>query len=193
MRFAFIPVAAAMAVGAAAPVLAEPYVLDKSHTQVIFSVDHLGFSVVHGWFRNMDAEIDFDPEALEQTRVTFTIDAASVDTNWPARDEHIRSADFLDVENHPTITFVSKSVELTSAETARLTGEVTLRGVTHEETFDVRLNKYGPSPIVPGKTVAGFTATGELDRTRYGMNYAAPAVGGTIPIRIELEMSPAGQ
>lgn len=195
MRLASIAASAAVSalLAAAAPAVAEPYVLDKSHAQVSFSVDHLGFSVVHGVFREFDAEIDFDPEAIEATKVSFTIDAASVDTFWPQRDEHIRSADFLDVESHPEITFVSKSVKLTSDETAEITGDVTIRGVTREETFAARLNKIGPSPFNPDVTVAGFSVSGELDRTAYGVDYAAPAVGGVIPIRLDFEMSPRAQ
>jgi polyisoprenoid-binding protein YceI len=192
MRRSALPLAAALALGLAAPAAAEPYVLDKSHAHVMFSVDHLGFSEVHGQFRAFDAEIDFDPEAVEQTRVRFVIDAASVDTFWAKRDEHIRGEDFLDVSNHPEIVFASTSVEQIGEDTAEITGDLTIRGVTREVTLDARLNKLGPSPFDETRTVAGFSAEGEIDRTDFGITYAAPAVGAIIPIRIELEMSPAG-
>ncbi len=191
---AFAPAALpALLAFAAVPAAAEPYALDKSHSSVSFSVDHLGFSVVHGVFRQFDADVDFDPDALEATTVSFTIAADSVETFWEARDKHIRSADFLDAETHPQITFVSKSVTLTSDQTAEVTGDVTIKGVTREETFEVKLNKFGPSPFNPEVTVAGFTVTGQLDRTAYGVDYAAPAVGGVIPIRLDFEMSPKAQ
>lgn len=183
----------ALALGlAAAPADAEPYALDMSHAQVTFSVDHLGFSMVNGFFREFDAEIDFDPDAIETSSVTFTIQADSVDTLWEKRDEHIRNEDFLDVANHPEITFVSKEIELVSENVAEVTGDVTIKGVTNEETFTVTLNKMGPSPFNPDQTIAGFTVEGEIDRTDYGVSYAAPAVGVTIPIRLDLEASPAG-
>ena len=170
---------------------AAPYVLDKSHAHVTFSVSHLGFSSVHGQFRKFDAEIEFDPGNVEATRVNFTIDAASVDTFWEARDKHVRSKDFLDVKNHPQITFASTGVVPTGAETAEITGDLTIRGKTLPVTFDAKLNKLGPSPFNPNQTIAGFTVTGEIDRTKWGVSYAAPAVSAIIPIRIELEMSPA--
>lgn len=171
--------------------LAAPYVMDKSHAHVTFSVDHLGFSSVHGQFRTFDASIDFDPGNVEATRVSFTIDAASVDTFWEARDKHIRSKDFFDVENHPTISFTTTSVTPTGAESADVTGDLTIRGVTKPVTLQAKLNKLGPSPFNPSKTIAGFSVQGEIDRTEFGVSYAAPAVSAIVPIRIELEMSPA--
>lgn len=186
-----LPAAAIVASLAAVPAAAQSWVMDKSHAQVTFSVEHLGFSMVHGWFREFDAEIDFDPEDIASASVDFVIQAASVDTMWEKRDDHIRGADFLDVENHPEITFVSREVELIAEDTAEITGDVTIRGVTNEETFTVRLNRIGPSPFNQDQTIAGFTVTGELDRTDYGVSYAAPAVGTVMPIRIDLEASPA--
>lgn len=177
---------------AAPAALAEPYVIDKSHAHVTFTVDHLGFSTVHGHFRSFDAEIDFDPGRVEATSVVFTIDAASVDTFWEARDNHVRGKDFLDIANHPTIVFRSTSVTPTGADTATVIGDLTIRDVTQEITLEAKLNRLGPSPFNPQQTVAGFTATGEIDRTAFGVSYAAPAVGVTVPIRIDLEMSPAG-
>lgn len=169
---------------------AAPYVLDKSHAHVTFEVGHLGFSTVHGQFRSFEAAIDFDPGNVEATRVTFTIDASSVDTFWEARDKHIRAADFLDVGNHPYIIFKSMNVVPTGADTADLNGELTIRGITQPVTLNATLNKIGPSPFDPSKTIAGFTVTGEIDRTAFGVSYAAPAVSAIVPIKIELEMSP---
>ena len=190
MRLTALALTAALALGTPAAIAA-PYVLDKSHAHVTFTVDHLGFSTVHGQFRAFDAEIDFDPGRVEATKVSFTIDAASVDTFWEARDKHLRGADFFDVDNHPSITFVSTSVTPTGAETADVTGDLTILGITKPITLQAKLNKYGPSPFNPQQQIAGFTVTGTIDRTAFGMDYAAPAVGVEIPIQIELEMSPA--
>jgi polyisoprenoid-binding protein YceI len=191
MRFPALALAAAGFAAAVMPAAAEPYKLDKSHAAVTFQVSHLGFSTTHGFFRNFDADIDFDPDSMETSSVNFTIDAASVDTLWAARDKHVKNKDFLNVEAHPTITFMSKKVVLTSAETATVTGDMTLLGQTHEETFDVVLNKMGPSPFNPALQIAGFAVSGEIDRTKYGMGYGAPAIGGTISLQVDLEMSPA--
>ena len=190
MRFSTLAVCAALILGIPATASAVPYVLDKSHAHVTFSVGHLGFSTVHGQFREFDAEIDFDPGNVEATRVDFTINAASVDTFWEARDKHIRSKDFFDTKTYPTITFVTTSVAPTGSNSAKVTGNLTLRGITKPVTLDATLNKLGPSPFNPNQTIAGFTVEGEIDRTQFGVNYAAPAVSAIIPIRIELEMSP---
>ncbi|MEL7467922.1 MAG: YceI family protein [Pseudomonadota bacterium] len=190
MRLSSLIVAAALALSPVAATAA-PYVLDKSHAHVKFSVGHLGFSTTHGQFRSFDAEIDFDPGNVEATRVSFTIDAASVDTFWEARDKHIRGKDFFDVENHPQITFVSTSVVPTGTDSADVTGDLTLRGVTKPVTFQAKLNKLGPSPFNPNQTIAGFTVTGEIDRTEFGVSYAAPAVSAIVPIQLDMEMSPA--
>ncbi|MEM6945540.1 MAG: YceI family protein [Pseudomonadota bacterium] len=184
------PIAGVLAF-AAVPALAEPYVLDKSHTVISFQVDHLGFSTVHGVFREIDADITFDPDAVEKTEVKFVVQAASIDTFWAKRDDHLRNADFFDVSNHPEITFVSTSVTPTGGESATVEGELTMLGQTQPVTFEATLNKLGPSPFNPNKQIAGFTVTGEIDRTVFGMSYAAPAVSAVIPIRVDLEMSPA--
>ena len=192
MRLKHLALATAIALAAPSAALSEPYKLDKSHAHVTFAVGHLGFSTVHGQFRKFDAEIDFDPGNVEATRVNFTIDASSVDTLWDARDKHIRGKDFLDVANHPSITFVTTSVVPTGTETADINGDLTIRGKTLPITLKGTLNKIGPSPFNPAQTIAGFTVTGEIDRTAYGVSYAAPAVSAIVPIRIDLEMSPAG-
>ena len=137
---------------AAAPALAaDPWVLDKSHAHVTFTADHLGFSMVHGQFRSFDADILFDPENIEATELTVTIDAASVDTFWEARDRHIRDADFLNVSTYPEITFVSREVRQTGENTAEIIGDLTLIGETREVIFEATLNKIGPSPFNPDR------------------------------------------
>lgn len=180
--------AAALSLGAVATATAEPWDLDKSHTAVTFTVDHLGYSLTHGFFTEFDAKIDYDAENPEASSVVFTIDAASVNTLWAKRDEHVRNKDFLDVENHPEIVFTSKSIDMTGDDTARLVGDLTILGQTHEETFDVTMRKTAPSPFDKSKIVAGFNAKAVIDRTKYGISYAAPVVGTEIPVSVELEI-----
>lgn len=162
--------------------------LDKSHTIVAFEVDHLGFSQTQGVFRGIDADISFNPENIETAEVSVTIDAASIDTFWEARDNHVRGADFLDVENHPSITFTSTTVTATGENTAQLTGDLTIRGETQPITFEAVLNKLGPNPFDASRQVAGFRLTGEIDRTAFGIDYGAPAIGTVIPVTIDLEI-----
>lgn len=176
---------------AAAPAAAAPWVVDKAHTVITFRGNHLGFSMVHGSFREFDASVDFDPENVEATRVSFVIQAASVDTLWPARDNSLRSREMLDTAEYPEIYFVTTGVRQTGPQTAEITGELTIKGVTREMTFDALLRKLGPSPFDPSQTVAGFSVTGTIIRTDFGVSFAAPAIGVEIPFRLELEMSPA--
>jgi len=193
MRSTILAMTAAIGLGLGAPAMAEPepYVVDKSHAFVTFTVDHLGFSQVQGLFERFDARIDLDPEAVEKSSVRFVIDAASINTFWPKRDEHIRGGDFLDVERFPEIVFESTRITPTGGDTADVTGNLTIKDVTREVTFEATLNKLGPSPFDPSTTIAGFTARGAIDRTEFGVSYAAPAVGAIIPVTISLEMSPA--
>lgn len=189
MRFlSTAALSAALAFGTISTASAEPYELDKSHTAVTFTVDHLGFSMTHGFFTEFDAEIDYDPENPENSSVVFTIDAASVNTLWAKRDEHVRNKDFLNVEKHPEIVFKSKSIEMTGDDTAKLTGDLTILDQTHEEVFDVTLRKSAPSPFDKTKIVSGFSASAVIDRTKYGVSYAAPVVGVEIPVTVELEI-----
>lgn len=170
---------------------AAPWTIDPAHTSVDFSVNHLGFSNVQGTFREFSADVDFDPENFAASKVSFVIQADSVDTGWAARDEHLRGSDFLDIENHGEITFQSTSVVETGPTTATVTGDLTIRGKTEPATFDATLNKLGPNPFAPDTQVAGMTLTGEVDRTLYGIDFGAPAIGAVLPVTINLEMSPA--
>ena len=191
MRVASLVLAGLLALSAHTGASAAPYVLDKSHAHVSFGVTHIGFSTVLGQFREFDAEIDFDPGNVEATRVNFRINAASVETFWEARDKDLRSKNFLDVANHPYITFTTTSVVPTGTDTADVTGDLTILGVTKPVTFQAQLNKLAPSPFNRNTTIAGFTVTGAIDRTEFGMTYAAPAIGSKVDIRMELEISPA--
>lgn len=193
MRAALFALPFAAALGfSAVSVAAEPWELDKSHATIKFQVSHLGFSTTTGVFREFDAEVDFDPENIEATKATFTIDAASVDTFWEARDTHIRSEDFLNVEEYPTITFALTDVSIVDETTATVVGDVTIAGVTKPVTFDAVLNRIGEHPFQPGKKLAGFTVTGEIDRTEFGVDTFAPAIGAVMPVEISFEISPAG-
>jgi polyisoprenoid-binding protein YceI len=187
MRLLLLPVAAL----AAAPAFAaESWNIDRSHSAITFQADHLGYSVVHGRFREFDADVMFDPGNIEATEVTVTVQADSIDTDWPRRDEHLISEDFLNVEEHPTITFESTGVEQTGENTARLFGELTMLGETREVVWDVALNKIGPNPINQVET-AGFTITGEIERALWGMDFGGAAFAVSVPVKIDVEINPA--
>lgn len=183
---------AALAFSLATPVLAaEPWTIDESHTAITFSVNHFGYSTVHGFFRAFDGKLQLDPKAPADSSVEFTIDAASLDTLWAKRDEHIKSADFLDVAKYPTITFKSTKVEPMGADAAKVVGDLTIKGVTRPVELDVKLNKLEPSPVTKAET-AGFTATTVFKRSDFGVTTFVPAVGDDLTVRIDSEASPAG-
>lgn len=190
MRFSLAALAVIAGLLAPPRAGAEPYVIDRSHAFITFTADHLGFSTVHGQFRDFDAEIDFDPGNVEATRVRFTIRTASVETYSKARDDQLRSSAFFDSARYPEMVFRSTGVRPTGTDTAEITGTLTIRDVTREITLQSKLNRLGPSPFFPDITVAGFTITGLIDRTLWGMTFGAPAIGAEIPIRIDFEMSP---
>ena len=173
---------------------ARGYKIDRSHATVSFRVSHLGFSDTLAVFRKFSADIRFDPEnpVAPENRVDFVIDAASIDTNWERRDEHIRGGDFLDVANHPEIRFVSTGIEEleddgSGSSVVRLTGDLTIRGATRPAEFEVVMNRRGE---MRGKEVIGFEATGRVDRREFGIDFAAPAIGAILDVWISLEVSP---
>lgn len=174
----------------AAPAAAAPWKVDKQHASITFTVDNLGFSITQGRFKKFDATIDFDPENVEATKVDFVIEAKSVDTGSKARDGHLRKKEFLDVKNHPEIRFVTDTVRLIDENSAEITGDLTIKGQTQEEVFAAELRRIAPDPFNPESTIAGFTVTGEITRTDYGVSYGAPAIGVTIPIRLDLQIVP---
>ena len=198
MKHRIAAAAAAFAVAtASSPAFSETrsYQIDRSHATVSFTISHLGFSETMGWFREFTADIHFDPDdpASSGNRVEFVIDAASVDTGWGPRDDHIRRSDFLDVSNHPEIRFVSTAIEPLGEDDAgrpmvRLTGDLTIIGNTQPVIFDVVMNRQGE---MRGREVVGFTATSVIDRTEFGVDRGAPAIGAEMQIWVSLEISPS--
>ena len=184
------PVVAAPAAAPAAPsVRAGDYRLDKSHAKILWSVSHFGFSTYTGEFTDFDASLTLDPANPARSRLTATIATPSVATHNDALDTHLRSADFFDAAAHPTATFVSTEVHPTGPRTADVTGNFTMRGVTRPLTLAVTFNAAGNN--MAGTYTAGFSATGTIRRSEYGMTYAVPAVGDDIELRISGEFNQA--
>jgi len=182
-----------LALAPAAPAVAAPqeYAFDPTHTHILFFVDHLGFSTVVGEFVDYEGTLMLDRNDPAASSVEVTIDVSSLDSGHPPRDEHLLAADFFDAETHPEMTFVSTRVEPTGETTALIHGDLTIKGVTQPVVLDAELNGYGPNPFAPDQTIAGFSATTEIARSDFGMDFGVPAIGDTIEIRIETETSPA--
>lgn len=171
------------------------WIVDNSHSLIEFSVKHLMIAKVRGVFHKFDAEIEADLNDLTSAKVSFTIDLNSVDTRNEDRDNHLRSADFFDVENTPNLSFVAKSIQQTAEGEFDVTGDVTLHGVTKQETF--KLVFEGTSTDPWGNEKAGFSASGVIKRSDYGLTYNAALetggvlIGDEVKVNIELEAQKA--
>jgi polyisoprenoid-binding protein YceI len=172
---------------------------EPGHTAAEFSVRHMMVTFVRGHFKNVHGALVFDPANPRAASVEVTIDAAGIWTGEADRDAHLKSADFLDVEKYPKITFKGNRVELAGANEAVLTGELTIRGVTRTVPLRVQYLGQWQTPwwedgVDKGpKTRAGFTATTTLNRHDFGVSWNAPldkggvVVGNTVEITIDAE------
>lgn len=169
--------------------------IDPSHSTVEFAVKHMMFTTVKGRFTGVTGTISFDPTNIANASATAEIDAATISTSDNNRDTHLRSADFLEVEKHPTLTFASRRVELVSDDQARIIGDLTIRGVTKEVTLDTTIEGQGVNPF--GKQVIGFSAQTTINRTDYGLmwNVALEAGGVLVSenVRIRLDIQAVRQ
>jgi len=164
----------------------ETYSFDKAHTQLLFFVNHLGFSNSQGEFLDYDGSFVFDRSEPAKSNVSITIKTASIDMDDEKWDAHMKSADFFDVEKFPDMTFKSTGIEATGENMANITGDLTILGVTKPVTLAVIHNKSGKHAF-SGKYVSGFSATATLKRSDFGMNYGLPLVGDDVKIMIEVE------
>ncbi len=186
--------AAALVVGMALPVssalAAETYWTDQGHTEVRFGWSHAGVSIQHGEFTKAKGKLSLDPDNVEKSSIEVTIDATSVSTGFEALDKHLKSKDFLEVETYPTITFKSTSVKKTGDDTADVTGDLTIHGVTQPVTLKTKLTHRGPHPVAKfidyykGNWVA-FSATAEIDHQAFKVGSFST---GPISIMISTEL-----
>lgn len=164
----------------------EQYTFDKAHTQVLFFVDHLGFSMSYGKFTEFDGGFIFDRTRPEKSSVNVTFQTDSIEMATQKWTDHMKNEDFFDVEKFPTMTFESTNIEVTGDNTAKITGDLTMLDQTHPVTLDVTYNKSGKHPF-NDEYVSGFSAEGVLDRTKWGMNYGAPAIGKEVHLKLAVE------
>ena len=174
--------------GVEAPV-AGTWEVDPNHTTIGFVARYIMVTKVRGHFKKFSGAIHVE-EKIEDSWAELTIDAASIDTNQPDRDNHLRSPDFLDVERFPTITYRTSKVELTGPTTLKVTGDLTIRDVTKPVVLDVEFE--GVTKDAFGKTRVAFSAMGEIDRTDFGASWnMALETGGWLvskEIKLELEV-----
>jgi polyisoprenoid-binding protein YceI len=165
--------------------------LEPAHTNATFSARHLGLSKVRGRFDTLEGTVTFAENPAE-SEIHVTIDAASISTNEPRRDGHMRSPDFLDVENHPTLEFHSTDIQ-GSGSGWTMTGDLTIRGTTRPVMLDVTYLGVTDNPFGPGRRAA-FEASTEIDRYDFGLTWQGPAelggilVGKKVTIEIDAQV-----
>ncbi len=181
--------ASALAVTATVAAAADKYTLDASHSQVIFSYNHLGFSTTFGMFSGFEGEIMFDEGNPAASSVSVSMPTKSMFTGWEQRENHFMSDDFFGATDDDMISFVSTSIEVTGDTTAKITGDLTMNDITKSVVLDAVLNQAAPYPFGPnqGTPTLGFDATTTLLRSDFGVGAFAPAVSDEVAVQISLE------
>jgi polyisoprenoid-binding protein YceI len=180
----------------AAPALAEPtlYELDASHSQIVFSYDHLGFSTTHGMFSGFEGEIMFDEADPANSSVSVSMPITMMFTGWEQRDDHFMSADFFNAvaeaspegDGPDLVTFESTAIEVTGENTANITGDLTMNGITQEVVLETTMNQKGTHPMAQREWI-GFDATTSVLRSDFGVGAFAPAVSDEVQLQISIE------
>jgi polyisoprenoid-binding protein YceI len=163
----------------------ETYKLDPMHSYVLWHVNHFGFSHPSGkWFAN--GTLELDKNNPQNDKVNVTIDVADIDTGIKELDDHLKGKLFFDTAQFPKATFVSNKVVLTSKDTAKVQGILTVHGISKPVTLSVKLNKMGMNPI-SDKMSVGFSATTQVKRSDFGINTLLPGLGDEVTLNIEAE------
>jgi polyisoprenoid-binding protein YceI len=199
MRSSFIALSLAAFTAVAAPAVAQApmavpgsldasrvqagtYAVDSDHTQVEFKVNHLGFNSYYGIFGGATGSLTLDPARPSAASVSIQIPLANLVTTNEKLNAHLKTPDFFDAAKFPTATFTSTSVSV-SGQTAKIAGNLTLKGVTRPVVLDARFTGAGPHPMNK-KAVIGFEATTIVKRSDFGVSYGVPLVSDEVPLRI---------
>lgn len=172
---------------AAAP---EKYTLDPSHSQVMFTYEHLGYSTTFNMFAGWEGEVMFDAEDPAASSVDVSIPVMSLYTGWEKRFEHIMSDDFFGAKDGDMITFKSTSIEVTEDDEAIITGDLTINGTTKSVKLEAELNKHAQHPM-SGKDVLGVDAEAEILRSDFGLDKFAPNISDELEVEISIEAAKA--
>ncbi len=162
------------------------YLIDPDHTSVTFKIDHLGFSHYTGRFDKAEGTLDFNSANPDKSALDVTIYPNSIDTNNVKLEEELRGDKWFDVIKFPRATFHVTKIDLTSATTGKITGDLTLKGQTHSITLDATFVGSGAHPFTE-KQVIGFSATGKFRRADFGISNLLPMIGDDVTLSIETE------
>ncbi|ALJ00037.1 YceI family protein [Rufibacter tibetensis] len=162
--------------------------LDPLHSEVQFKVKHLMITTVTGYFQSFNVEVETEEEDFSQaSNILFTADVNSINTNNEQRDTHLKSSEFFDTDTHGDIRFVGNHYEQTSSDTARLHGDLTIKGLTKPVSVDV---EFGGTVIDPyGQTKAGFTVTGKISRKEFDLTWNAVTEAGSVVVSDDIRVN----
>ncbi len=181
-----LALAAVVACAVASPAMAETYTIDSRHTQVMFTYSHFGYSNITGRFDDVEGEIVYDAADPSAASITITVPIGTVSSGVAAMDEHFKKDDLFDAAKYPTATFQSTTVASAGEGKLRVTGDLTIHGVTKATTFDVTINSVGIHPNGK-KPAAGFDAVGTIKRSDFGVDKYVPNIADEVTLRITTE------
>ena len=190
MKKSLTALALAMAVAAPALAAEEAYTLDSSHSQIVFSYNHLGFSTTYGMFSGFAGEIIYNAEDPAASSVTVSMPVMSMFTGWEQRDGHFMSDDFFGATEEDLVSFTSTSIEVTGDNTALITGDLTMNDITQSVVLDAVLNQAANHPMAE-RPWLGFNATTTLLRSDFDVGNFAPFVSDEVEVIISIEAAKA--
>lgn len=165
---------------------ANKWVIDPTHSEVQFKVKHLVISTVTGAFKTFSGDATFEGDKLENAKINFTMDPASIDTNQEQRDGHLKSPEFFDAEKYPSITFESTSVKHAKGDLYKIAGNLTIKGVTKAVEIEA---EHGGTAVDPyGNTKMGFEVTGTVNRKEFGLTWNAVTEAGSVVVGEDIKL-----
>lgn len=162
------------------------YVLDPAHGKITWSVDHMGFSTYVGQFTDVAADLDLNVRNPSSSKLSASIRTDSVGTFHEGLDKHLKTADFLDTAKFPTAQFRATAIQLVDRDTAKITGNLTLRGVTKTVVIEADFNQAGVNPVDKQYSL-GFDGEAKIKRSDFGINYGLPLLGDEVTLHLEAE------
>jgi polyisoprenoid-binding protein YceI len=187
MRKSLLSLLAGVALIIPAAAQVQTWNIDPAHSAAQFSVRHMGISNVHGTFTKVSGKVDYDAADVSKTKIDATIEAASIDTRVEMRDNDLRSDHFFDAAKYPSITFKSTKVESAGTGKLKVTGDLTIHGVTKEVVLDVD-GPTEPAKDPKGNLHVGASGSTKINRKDFGVNGASSMVGDDVPITLDLEL-----
>jgi polyisoprenoid-binding protein YceI len=172
-------------ISAGVPVAAQTYQVDPVHSSLVFRVKHMNTAYVYGMFTSMKGTVVVDEANPARSSINIEVDADSVNTNNQQRDNHLRSPDFFNTRQFPTITFKSTEIRRVNANTVQVRGDLTMRGVTRPITANVTLTGKGKN--AQGRDIIGFETTFTIRRSEFGIRYGLPGLGDDVRVTLSIE------